>query len=71
VLQHPLAPPENAGGQGFSPAAMATFYFALGDTRKRTLELIEKMVRPGDRVLQCGGVAGIPASLRSLFGKSR
>ncbi|KAA0696151.1 FkbM family methyltransferase [Halopseudomonas laoshanensis] len=61
VLQHPLHPLKIRVARGFSPRM--AYYFALGDYEEADLELIEKMIRPGDRVLECGGGAGITGSL--------
>lgn len=61
VLQHPLHPLKMLVGKDFSPRM--AYYFALGDYEEADLELIETMVRTGDRVLECGGGAGITGSL--------
>src|SRR5690606_39782295 len=42
------------------------YYDAMGDYEEADLELIEKLVMPGDRVLECGGGAGITGSLAAM-----
>lgn len=64
ILEHPLHSLKMLVSKGFS--ARMIYYFALGDYEEVDLELIEKMIRPGDRVLECGGGAGITGSLAAL-----
>jgi len=62
----PAARPENAGGSGVLAAAWLTTLGLGGDYEEAASELIEKMVRRGTRVLECGGRAGITGSLAAL-----
>ncbi|SES04758.1 MULTISPECIES: FkbM family methyltransferase [Halopseudomonas] len=64
VLEHPLRPLKMQVAKGGS--ARMAYYFAMGDYEEADLELIEKLVMPGDRVLECGGGAGITGSLAAI-----
>lgn len=61
ILQHPLHPLKLWVSADFSPRM--AYYFSLGDYEESDLELIEAFIRPGDRVVECGGGAGITGSL--------
>lgn len=61
ILEHPLHPLKLQVDANFSPRM--AYYFSIGDYEESDLELIEAFVRKGDRVVECGGGAGITGSL--------
>lgn len=57
VLLHPIHPIKLRVDVNISPTM--AYYFLLGDYEESDLELIEAFICPGDRVVECGGGAGI------------
>lgn len=53
---------------GFS--ARMAYYFAIGDYEQADLQLIDEMVRPGDRVMECGAGAGVTGSFAGMRSKN-
>ncbi|TKA89685.1 hypothetical protein [Halopseudomonas bauzanensis] len=68
LIEHPLHPLKMWVAPGFSPRM--AYYFALGDYEEADLELIEKLIKRGDRVLECGGGAGITGSLAAMCSRN-
>lgn len=60
VLDHPIYGIRLPVQKGFSPRM--AYYFVLGDYEQADLQLISEYVVAGDRVMECGGGAGITGS---------
>lgn len=60
VLDHPVYGIRLPVQKGFSPRM--AYYFVLGDYEQADLQLISEYVVAGDRVMECGGGAGITGS---------
>lgn len=63
-LQHPFYPLCLPVRAGFS--ARMAYYFAIGDYEQADLRLIDEMIQPGDRVMECGAGAGVTGSFAAM-----
>ncbi|WP_373185066.1 FkbM family methyltransferase [Halopseudomonas sp.] len=64
VLTHPFYPLILPVQSGFS--ARMAYYFAIGDYEQADLQLIDEMLLPGDRVMECGAGAGVTGSFAAM-----
>lgn len=63
-LKHPFYSLVLPVRSGFS--ARMAYYFAIGDYEQADLQLIDEMIRPGDRVMECGAGAGVTGSFAGM-----
>ena len=64
VLAHPHFPLFMPVDADFSPRMAC--YFSLGDYEQADLQLIDQLIQAGDRVVECGGGAGVTGSLAGM-----
>ncbi len=64
VMTHPIYDLRLSVRADFNPRM--AYYFALGDYEQADLQLISEYVVAGDRVMECGGGAGITGSFAGI-----
>jgi FkbM family methyltransferase len=67
-LKHPFYSLVLPVRSGFS--ARMAYYFAIGDYEQADLQLITEMIRPGDRVMECGAGAGVTGSVAGMHSEN-
>ncbi|MBL4832963.1 MAG: FkbM family methyltransferase [Pseudomonas sp.] len=63
-LRHPFYPLLLPVDPSFS--ARMAYYFALGDYEQADLQLLDEMIVPADRVMECGAGAGVTGSFAAM-----
>jgi len=63
-LNHPFYPLVLPVDRGFSPRM--AYYFQLGDYEQADLRLLDEMLVPEDRVMECGAGAGVTGSFAAM-----
>lgn len=63
-LRHPFYPLVLPVDHSFSPRM--AYYFHLGDYEQADLRLLDEMLMPADRVMECGAGAGVTGSFAAM-----